>query len=343
MSETEFTPQSRFKSWRRFARWFTPLLTLPVATIGGMAVAFVGGTGPPSALRIILAILFGLMVIFPPLTQKEVKKGLGVTAVLFGIVVAWWTLEPASNERNWYEPQARTPWAEIDGDLVTIHDVRDFRWDDPPDTWEARWYDATYDLSQLEASYFILSRFTENEGVAHVMASFRFAGDQFVVLSVEIRREAGESYSPIRGLFRQYEIMYVAADERDALALRSNHWSDDTYVFPVNAGQEKSAEFFMAMIYSMNDVHESADWYNTLTNSCSTVLANHFEEVSGIEIPMDHRVLMPGFSDQIVEELGLLEDGLSAEEARERYFINPAANAVGVTDTFSTDIRTWDP
>lgn len=318
-------------------------LTLPVAAVGGMAVAHVGGFGGRTEIwRVVLALVYALVVILAPWRSERPARGLAVAAVLASVVAVWWSLQAPSADRPWAEAASRTPRATIDGDLVTIHDVRNFRWK-ADDAWVADWYDATYDVSRIEGGDFILTRFTEMEGIAHVMAGFRFSDDRFLNLSVEIRREEGETYDPIGGLFRQYEVMMVAADERDTLGLRTLVWNDPTWVFPLSAGPEKTGEFFLDMVARMNELHEEPEWYNTLTNSCSTSLAAAYERVARVRLPVDWRIVLPGYSDRVVEELGLLEDGLTAGEARARYAVNELARDAGLGEGFSSRIRGREP
>ncbi len=323
-------------------RLFDVAVTVPMAVFVVAAALFVDGNGWPDLFRVVVATIAGGAVLMAPWSASRAWAGLLFSAmVTMGVGYWWWQLPPAA-ERDWWEPQSRAAWAELDDTEVTLHDVRDFRWRE--DGWTAAWRDETVDVQQLEQTYFVLTRFTGLEGVGHVMVSFRFADDRFVVISPEIRRETGEHFDPISGLFRQFELIYVVADERDAIGLRTRVHGDDTWVFPIDAALEKQREYFVDMVVRLNGLHEQPEWYNTLTNSCSTALAEHFEHTSGDRLPLDYRVLLPGYSDDLVYELGLLPDGLTADEGRERWGVTETARALeGIDADFSLRIRGEEP
>jgi hypothetical protein len=171
------------------------------------------------------------------------------------------------------------------------------------------------------------------------MVSFEFSGDRFLSFSVEIRRERGETYSVLGGLFRQYEIIYVAGDERDLIQLRSNHRRDDVYLYPVRASQERTVAFFLDMVQRMNGLHDRPEFYNSLTSNCTTNLVRHLEKVSETNVPYDHRTLLPAYSDELALALGLIDSDVGLAETRERHRINTLALAAQDRDDFSLRIR----
>jgi hypothetical protein len=322
-------------------RTFSWLLTVPLAGVVALIVTYTGAFGGEvSVVRVVFGTVLALAMVASPFLLPTVR-GLFVAMGILAAVTAWWASHEPSNERQWSEPAARTPWATMDGSRVTIHDVRDFRYNEDG-TWQANWYDATYDLEELEQSYFILTAFGGLPGLAHVMVSFRFAGEKFIILSVEIRREEGESYDPIGGIFRQYELFYTAADERDALALRLFVHKDPTWVIPMNAGREKTAAFFLDMVERMTKLHREPEWYNSVTNSCASNLASHYERVNEVRLPPDYRILMPGFSEALIAELDLLPEGVDVATARATYQVNDVALKLSSLDDFSVAIRNWE-
>jgi hypothetical protein len=263
---------------------------------------------------------------------------LGVLAALCAAVFVWTRTVQPSLTRNWAPDLVRAARAEVQGSLVTLHDLRNFRYRSTTD-WDAAWYSASYDTRDLVRAWFIVEPFSGFEGAAHTMVSFEFSGDRFVVFSVEIRRELGETYSVLGGLFRQYEIIYVVGDERDLVQLRSNHRRDDVYLYPVRASQERTVAFFLDMVQRMNALHERPEFYNSLTSNCTTNLVRHFEKVSESDVPYDHRTLLPAYSDELALELGLIDTDVSLEETRERHRINTLALAAQDRDDFSLVIR----
>lgn len=330
---------------RRPLRWLLNLaLTLPLLVItawGAASLALLGGFGPPSGVRLAVAALFAIAALAAPLVLGW-RRGWAVVAGLLVVVGLHWAAASPRNDRVWSEPQSRAPRAEFDGDQVVIHDIRDFRYAEGSGggiVWEPRWRDDSYNLSELRRGWFVLTEFGGTEGVGHVMVSFEFEGPRYVVVSVEVRREEGEVFDPLRGLFRQFEIMYVIGDERDVIALRTNFQRDDTWVFPIDAGPEKTREFFVDMLNRANSLHERPDWYNTALNSCSSSLAAHYEHINDVSLGLDKRIALPGYSDELLEELGLFPDGVSAAQARTLFYANDRAQAGPVDDGFSARIR----
>jgi len=254
------------------------------------------------------------------------------------VVLAWWTTIEPSHDRRWSPAQARLPRAEIDGPRVTLHNIRNFRYRTPKD-WDQDFYDATFDTRELRGVDFIVSYFSEFAGIAHTMVSFRFAEERYLVISIEVRKERGETYSPLRGLFRQYELMVVAGDERDLVALRALFRQQDVYVFPVRAPRERVAKFFLGMIRRINALAERPEFYNTLFSNCTSNLVKQLEEVRRIPLGFDYRVLLPGYSDELAYELGLIDNRITLEEARRRYRINERAMQDGGSERFSLAIR----
>ena len=230
----------------------------------------------------------------------------------------------------------------MEGPLVTIHDVRDFRYRDTTD-WDASWYDATYDTRQLSRAWFIVEPFSGFEGAAHTMVSFGFDDGRFVTFSVEIRREKGETFSVVGGLFRQFEIVYVVGDERDLVQLRSNHRKDTVYLYPARASKERIVAFFLDMVARMNALHERPEFYDSFTNNCTTNLVRHFEKVAGVDVPYDRRTLLPAYSDELAYALELIDTDVPLAQVRERYRINERAMAANNQDDFSLRIRDESP
>ena len=314
------------------------LFTAPLALLAFFIALHAGGFGgdlPPW--RLLLATSLGAAILAAPFFLGLRRGALAAFLLLclpLGVLMA----QRPSNDRNWAEAASRTAHATIDGNLVTIHDIRNFRYHDDG-TWTADWYDAVFDLEEIRESYFLLTTFGGIEGIGHVMVSFRFGDDQFIVLSVEIRREEGEEYDPIAGVFRNYELIYVAADERDALALRTHIHQDPTWMIPMNAGPEKTGEFFLDMVQRMTALHHQPEWYNTITSSCSSNLARHYEVINDLRLPPDFRILMPGFSGELLAELDLLPEGVTAQDAVELFRIDELARDLPLDEHFSLRLR----
>jgi len=232
-----------------------------------------------------------------------------------------WSLQRPSNDRPWMADQARMPLASFDGDAVTIENLRHATYRSTED-YDVRWYRRQYDLNAIERVDFVVEPFASWRGPAHTFLTFGFADGEYVAISVEIRKEQGESFSPLKGLFKQYEIMYVVGDERDLIGLRVNYRKNLVYVYPVKATKAQVRKLFAAMLERANQLARQPEFYNTLTNTCTTNIVWHFEDLTGENLPIDLRVLLPGYSDALAFEFGLVDFQGSIEEARRRFRIS---------------------
>lgn len=269
--------------------------------------------------------------------KKPWRWLLGIVAGLAAARAAMSFFVHPSNTRDWAVDQARLPVAEIDGPLVTIRNIRNFTYRSVDDYTPA-YYDKTFDLRKLESAWFVVEPFG-GAALAHTFVSFGFGGNDFVAISVEIRKEKGESFSPIQGLLRRYEVMYVIGDERDLVKLRTNYRKDTVYLYPMRTTPERMRAMFLAMVTRANKLAKEPEFYNTLTNTCTTNLVQHVNELMPGRIPLHPAVFLPGYSDRFAHKLGLIDTKLSFEAAREHFRINERAEKYANDSEFSLRIR----
>lgn len=273
------------------------------------------------------------------------RKRVWLALLLVLATVAYFSIRP-SNDRPWSRDQTRLPSAAFEGDLVHIKDIRNFRYRSTTD-YDPAWYDKTFDLRNLESLWFLVEPFDEGKGAAHTLMSFGFAGPavpEYLAISVEIRKEVGEEFSVVKGLLRRYELMYVVGDERDLIQLRSNYRKDDVYLYPIRAPKERIRAMLAGMLERANRLRERPEFYNTLTNTCTTNIVRHVEEVAPGRVPRFRReVILPGYSDRLAYDLGLLDTDLPFEKARERFKINERALRAQGRPDFSVKIREAGP
>jgi hypothetical protein len=260
-------------------------------------------------------------------------------ATLSGLVLlGWCLLLHPSNERAWSVDQQRLPRIDIDGDRVTVHGVRNFVYRSTRD-FDAVWEDRNYDLSSLRSAWFVEEPFSSFAGAAHTFLSFGFADGRYLAVSVEIRKEAGESFSPWKGLYRNYEIMYVFGDERDLVQLRTEQRKDTVYLYPVKAPPPVVRAMFVDIVARANALTKQPEFYNSLTNTCTTNIAAHVNRIAPGVVPFSWQLVLPGYADERALQLGLLDFQGTIEAARQRFRINERARrAAGATD-FSARIR----
>jgi hypothetical protein len=274
-------------------------------------------------------------------TAGVLKRRVLAGVVLLGVGVFAMTIlkRSPSTTRNWAADQALPAASLVDGHVATIRNVRNFRYPAGAEPVPG-FYDARYDLDSLETAWFVLTTFSKSwRAPAHTFASFGFAGGRYVAISVEARREAGQSYGIVAGMLRNFELIYVIGDERDLIGRRAVAEGDNTYLYPVNAPKERIRELFVAMLARANLLQQQPEFYHSVFNSCATNLVAHVNQVVPGRIPATWKVMVPGYADEVALSLGLIQTGDSLAGARQRFLINERARAAMPSDSFSALIR----
>ena len=243
-----------------------------------------------------------------------------------------------SNDRDWTPEQAVLTTVDFHGDRATVHNIRDCQWRREDDFTLAR-YNRTFDLKQLKTVDFIVVPFSDIPGVGHTMLSFGFADGDYLAVSVEIRKEHGEEFNPIAGLFRQYELIYVVAAERDVIQKRVNCDLSDVYVYRSTATPEQARLLFDDVMQRVDGLANKPEFYDTLTNNCTTNIRRHINHLKSGLVPYDYHVLLPGYSDELAYNLDLIEHHGSYAQTRQRARVNEAAYIHRNSADFSQAIR----
>lgn len=247
------------------------------------------------------------------------------------------SLKP-SNNRNWTPEQAVLASVDVRGHRATVHNIRDCRWR-TFDDFDVAHYDKTFDLDKLTSVDFIVVPFNESPQLGHTMLSFGFDGEEYLAVSVEIRKERGEAFNAVNGFLQQYEIIYVVASERDVIQRRVNCDLCDVYVYCSTATPKQARKLFLDVVRRVNKLVKEPEFYDTLTNNCTTNIRNHINSLKPNEVPYDYRVLLPGYSDRLAYDLGLLKRHGSYEETRLRARVNYEAYLYRDDPAFSRKIR----
>lgn len=288
--------------------------------------------GPPPSAR---AVTIGSCAI--PKGGRRARVCVFVAALLAVSACGCKSINP-SNFRTWAPDQGQLAFTEFQGDLATVHNVRHCKYVTQND-FIVDQYDKTYDLNSIRSVDFVMVPFADLPAIAHTMLSFGFDTGDYVVVSVEIRKEDGEAYSPVKGFFRQYEIMYVVADERDAIQLSAVYRDENVYVYRVKAPPEQVKALFVDVLKRGNKLIDEPEFYHTLTNNCTTNIRDHVNRIAPGRIPYDVGVMLPGLSDRHAYNLGLIDTNLSFEETKERANISELARRFKDSADFSQQIR----
>lgn len=304
------------------------------------AIAFSPYASAPVRAALALLFLAALPFAYRAATRRwpRVSAMAGLFAVGVLPLVAGWALLRPSNERDWNADQQQLATARIEGDQVTLANVRNFSYRSTSD-FDPHWEDRRYDLARIESLWFVVEPFSGFPGAAHTFISFGFEGGEYLAVSAEIRKEQGESFSPWKGLYRNYELMYVFGDERDLVSLRTEHRKDTVYVYPVRASKEQVRATFVDVLQRANALVARPEFYHSLTNTCTTNIAHHANRIQPDLVPFSWRMLLPGHSDAMALQLGLIDFEGSLEQARARFRVNERASRAAGADDFSVRIR----
>ena len=270
-------------------------------------------------------------------------RAFAVFLALFAVVLLSWRAIEPSNDRDWQPDVAILPYATIDGDRITVHNIRNFDYRTETDFTPA-YYDKTFDLRKLDGVD-LIATYWMGPAVAHIFLSFDFEGGDHLAISIETRKERGEGYSTIQGFFRQYELYYVVADERDVIRLRTNYRKDppeDVYVYRLHGPIENGRHLFLQYIKEINSLKDRPEWYNTLTTNCTTAIWMHTRINPG-HPPLSWKILASGYVPEYLYEIGRLDSSVPFAELQRRGHVNARAQAADKAADFSRQIRAGLP
>jgi hypothetical protein len=296
-------------------------------------------TGPDGAAwtRPGLASACALASVAALLWLRPFWKALAVWGTAMAMVLFWWgTLRP-SNESDWQPDVVKLSWAEVHGDVLTFHNVRNFNYHSETD-FAPRYEDRVYDLSKLRGYDLFLS-YWGSPAIAHTIMSWDFEDSLPLAISIETRKKKGQQYSAVKGFFRQYEIIYVAADERDVVRLRTNYRDEQVYLYQLKVSPERAKALLLDYVATMNTLVETPEFYNALVDNCTTSISRHVRNIAPETSFIDWRLLANGYGDEMLYEHGTLDTRLPFAELKARSLINVQAKALDQDPAFSHLIR----
>ncbi|ART62722.1 DUF4105 domain-containing protein [Kushneria marisflavi] len=337
--------------WRPVLRWTGRSIgafLMILATLWGVLALWYQLPGP-SAVVVAVMTAWGLLGLGAASGMMQVpivrRRSVMVTWLLALVaLMIWWQSIPPRGDRDWAPDVSRLPQAVIDGDQVTIDNVRNFDWQ-TPERYTERWETRTYRLSELVSTDLIVS-YWMGPAIAHTLVSFGFRDGQQLVFSVEIRRQRGESFSAVGAFFKQFEMALIAADEHDIVRTRSNVRDEDVYLYRVALPEDDARALFLAYLDQARALRDTPAFYNTLTSNCTTLV---FDMVKRIipGLPVDYRLLLSGYLPGYLHDLGALDTSRTLIELKSRGHINSRAQAADkgehADSAFSDMIRAGIP
>ena len=315
----------------RVALWFLILIA------GLWSVLALYYSNLPKTLRMPAAVLFVVAAVVVLFFVKRLR--LYRRLLFFGLVatvVVYWLLIPASNDRAWRKDVAVLPHADINGNLVTLHNIRDFDYRTTSD-FDVHYYDKTFDLDKLRTVDFLMS-FWAPMPFCHTMVSFGFEGGDHLCVSIETRPTENQGYSPLAACFKQFELVYVAADERDVIRLRTNFRGEHVYLYRLNAKADVTRNVFLDYLKAVNSLRVRPEWYNALTGNCTSTIRGHTQPYTG-NTSWSWKLVINGYIDELAYDKGALYNALPFSELKRLSLINDRAKAADKDPDFSKRIR----
>jgi len=325
----------------KFIKIALTALSLILTTLWCVCAIYFGDSSSGS-MQLSLAILFGfsglLALIGLGFARWRKRLNLGYW-VLFAAVFLWWVNISPSNDRQWQTDAAKLAYATFAGDYVTVHNIRNFAYRSEFD-YQPAYYSKTFDLNKLQGVD-LFSVYWMGPAIAHTILSFDFGGNEHLAVSIEARKEVNEGYSTIKGFFRQYELIYFVADERDVIRLRTNYRKnppEQVYLYRLQGKKEGGKRVFLAYMDKINELNQKPQFYNTLLDNCTTAIW-FLARINPEHVPFSWKILLSGYLPEYLYQHQRLDTSLPFSALRQRAYINDLADAADQAADFSMRIR----
>jgi hypothetical protein len=316
------------------------LIVLPAAW-GAVALWYQAPGG--HALKILSVLLWAALSLglVAWMSQGRTVLSLAAFALAFAALLLWWHLIAPTNDRIWADDVARLATGSIEGNQVTLQNVRNFDWRSDDD-YTQRWETRSYHLDHLESVDMIMS-YWRGPAIAHMLISFGFDDGAHVVFSVEVRRGKGEgAFSEVGGFFKQFQVAIIAADEDDIIRVRTNIRGEDDYLYRIRMPRADMRALFVGYVNQANGLITTPRFYNTITANCTTLVYYMMKRIVGY-LPFDYRVVFTGYLPEYVYKVGGLDRRYPLAVLRERGRITERAKRSDRSPSFSADIRQGIP
>lgn len=315
-------------------------IALVMAIMGLWAIGAITYSNLPTHwIRIACTVLFLAIAAAAFYRVRPFYKAALLFGILWCVVLIYWLWIPPSNSRNWQPDVAVLPSAQIDGSTVTIRNIRNCDYRTPTD-YTVSYYDKIFDLDKLEGADMFIC-FWGPKRIAHTIMSFCFEGGNYLCISIETRKEVGEDYSAIKGFFKQYELIYIVADERDLIRLRTNFRGEDVYLYRLTADTGLVRSVFLDYLKTINQITQEPQWYNALTQNCTTAIRGHTAPYTHGRLSW--KMILNGRLDTLLYERKAIDTSMPFETVKSLSRINDKALNPGDSNDFSDRIRAGLP
>jgi len=324
----------------RFAAMLVATLLLGIPAV--WAALALWYQAPGGQLKSVIVLLWSAFTLGVLIALWQGRAGLAFLsfALAFAVLLIWWQRITPTNERFWADDVAQITHGSIDGNRVTLRNVRNFDWRSNSD-YTQRWETRSYDLDELTSVDMIMS-YWDGWAIAHMLISFGFDDGQHVAFSVEVRRRKNAAYSELGGFFKRDGLSIIAADERDVIRVRTNIRAEDDYLYRIRMPQPAMRSLFLGYVEQADRLLYTPRFYNTITVNCTTLVYHMMKRIVGY-LPWSYRLLFTGYLPAYVYRVGGLDQRFTLEELRALGRITDRARQSDRSDTFSADIRKGIP
>jgi Domain of unknown function (DUF4105) len=333
--------RKRAPRWLRLLSWTFVWVVLALLSLWAMAALYIDVRRP--AWKLPLTILYVLVLVAIIAKYKLRARSVLLCLVCFCLVLTWWFSLKPKNIADWQPDVDRPAWVERNGDQLIIHNLRNCDYRTETD-YSNCWSDRTVNLSDLRGADLFFTAWGV-PWIGHPILSFRFGDGQHIAFSIEARYKGGQGYSAILGFFRQYELIFVVADERDVIRLRTNFRKDEeVFLYRTSVGPETARAIFLTYVEYLNRLKDRPEWYNALTRNCTTAIDKEIAADIADPHPWNYQILLNGTLDRLLyDRRRLVTDGLPFPELKSRAHINAAARTAGNSPDFSSLVRAGRP
>lgn len=348
MSNTPTIPPPPPRSpWRGLQRLGLVLLSLGLLLSGAWAVLALHYQLPVAApWRVLAGVAWALLALAATvlLWRGQALRALLTYGVAFVLLLGWWGRIAPSDTRAWADDVARHLQSQQHGSLLTLTNVRNFDWRSDTD-YTPRWETRRYNLDRLQSVDMAVS-YWMGPAIAHTLVSFGFdngqGGAEQLVFSIEIRKERGEQFSALAGFFKQFELVLVAADERDLLRVRTNVRGEDVFLYRVEMPPDVRRALLLAYLAEADTLATTPRFYDTLLANCTTIVYGMAQRIVG-GLPLDWRLLASGYLPEYLNDVDALVPGYDLATLRAAGRITLRAQAADADPLFSQAIRRGVP
>jgi len=325
----------KFKSLRLLTK-VTAILILILAWLWGATALWLAGPGP-HWVQILIALAFGSFLPAAFLFTDSFAKGCTLSLFLFALLLLWWQTLTPTNEKDWALDVARISHGEIQGNTLTMYNVRNFDYKSETLFYQ-HWETRNYNLKNLQGMDIFLS-YWASDHIAHTILSWDFGEDGHLPISIETRKDLTQEYSSIKGFFKQFEICYIAADEKDIIRLRTNFRKERVYLYRLQVSQQAARALLEDYLAKMKNLVDEPDFYNALSHNCTTTIQIHANAIRADRPPpLDWRLIASGHVDELLYDRGVISSKLPLAQLRKMSRIDLIMQKEG-KDDFSNIMR----